>query len=205
MISETQQTGSSTRDWRQKKVRRTLNIRLSTALIRSISLKNKLDESLYKESSFGDTSANQSFNPSQTAINITFNSRSLKYIKSESVKMESTDNETYNECAKMPRVQDMHRLEHMYSVMNIKQLYSILAIALNLIQDNIQLCDLVNFIQQGHVGGTYNVMKYFPDIIAASGNGILKKIDFYNYPIKYSEKVRYCATSNSLYATISTI
>lgn len=93
-----------------------------------------------------------------------------------------------NNQMKQPRVKDMQRLDHMITVMNIKQLYCILGIALNLIQDDIQLCDLVDFIHKGHIS-SYNVLKYFPDSIAVNGTEILKKIEFYRYPLKYSEKV----------------
>lgn len=127
-------------------------------------------------------------------INLRFNAKTSKYVKSVGTQEQTEEGDKIPELQKLQRpsrVKDMQRADHMISAMNIKQLYCILAIALNLIQDDIQLSDLTNFIQDGHIG-SYNILKYFPEPLAVNGVDILRKIDFYSYPLIYSHKVSRC-------------
>lgn len=91
-------------------------------------------------------------------------------------------------CHKQPNSREINRNEYNLMLVNTKQLYAILAIALNLIGDEIQLCDLLRFINEGHIS-TANVLQYFPENIASDGKQMLKKINFYKCPDKYSDKV----------------
>lgn len=102
------------------------------------------------------------------------------------------DTENLLTCHKQPKVSELHRLEHMVSVLSIKQIYAIIGIALNLIEADMQLSDFVRHIQEGHIS-MKNVLQYFPDNIARNGIEMLKKIDFYKYPDKYTDKVSFRA------------
>lgn len=101
----------------------------------------------------------------------------------------ATDAEGLLTCHKQPNSREINRTDYNLMLVNTKQLYAILAIALNLIGDEIQLCDLMRFINEGHIS-TANVLQYFPENIANHGKEMLKKINFYKCPDKYSDKVR---------------
>lgn len=83
---------------------------------------------------------------------------------------------------------EVHYVDRALNVMNMKQVYGVLAIALNLIKDDIQLSDLIRFIQEGFIG-IKNVLSYFPENISEHTPEILQNIGFYKYPYKYSDKV----------------
>lgn len=87
-----------------------------------------------------------------------------------------------------PLARSINRADHALLTMNTRQIFTILAIALNLIGDDIQLCDLVRFIDEEHVS-TKNVLHYFPENIVPHCKKILQEIQFYKYPTKYSDKV----------------
>lgn len=100
----------------------------------------------------------------------------------------AADAEGLLKCHKQPNAREINRTDYHLMLVNIKQIYCVLGIALNLIGDNIQLSDLVRFINEGHVGNS-NVLQYFPENIANNGKEMLKKINFYKCPEKYSDKV----------------
>lgn len=97
------------------------------------------------------------------------------------------DYEAGLQCHKRPRTRDVNFREYSLMSMSMKQVYAVLGIALNLIEDEIQLSDLVRFIYEGHIGAK-NVYKYFPENIP-NLKQILKDINFYNLPSVFSDKV----------------
>uniref|UniRef100_A0A1A9WNM2 Rrn7/TAF1B C-terminal cyclin domain-containing protein n=1 Tax=Glossina brevipalpis TaxID=37001 RepID=A0A1A9WNM2_9MUSC len=159
--------------------------------------KRKLDESLYSNVTATGTATSASFSNSSSGTNsmrpirLCFSNKARKSLKKtmpkKHVAKHEDDDENLLDCHKQPKVTDLHRLEHMVSVLSIKQIYAIIGIALNLIEDDMQLSDLVRYIQEGHIS-TKNVLQYFPENIARNGIEILKKIDFYKYPDKYTDK-----------------
>lgn len=98
------------------------------------------------------------------------------------------DTEGVLKCHKQPRTVDLKRLEYSVMLMSIKQVYTVLAVALNLIGDDIQMTDFLRFVCEGHIGWK-NILQYFPENIAANGPEMLEKIEFYRYSEKYTEKV----------------
>ena len=100
------------------------------------------------------------------------------------------DAEGLLKCHKQPYAREIKRSDYVMMVMNIRQIFCILGIALNLIEDEIQLSDLMRFIQEGHLD-TNNVLQYFPENIASNGKEMLTKINFHKCPDKYTDKVIY--------------
>ncbi|XP_058983898.1 TATA box-binding protein-associated factor RNA polymerase I subunit B isoform X1 [Musca domestica] len=157
----------STRSWRQTK--------------------RKLNESIYSSAtSMSSTSAN-----TNKAIRLNFSMKARKILKKKMpvkhLLRHEMDSEGQLECHSQPKVKELKYQEYSVMVMSIKQIYSILAIALNLIGDDMQLTDLLRFIEEGRIGRK-NILQYFPENIVAGGKGLLKKINFYKFPEKYKEK-----------------
>ncbi|ALC47569.1 CG6241 [Drosophila busckii] len=65
---------------------------------------------------------------------------------------------------------------HIYCL-NITKLYVVLAIALNQVEDNIQLCDLLRLIDEDHLTSR-NMLGYLPENVAAQGKTLLKQLEF---------------------------
>ncbi|XP_037822272.1 TATA box-binding protein-associated factor RNA polymerase I subunit B [Lucilia sericata] len=159
--------------------------------------KRKLDESNYSiTSGTSATSGISGFTSSTSAhsnrpIRIGFNIKARSFFKrtmsKKHLEKHAADSEGQLKCHQQPKARKINRTDYSLMVMNIKQIYSVLAIALNLIGDDIQLCDLVRFINEGHIS-TANVLQYFPENIANYGKEMLKKINFYKCPDKYSDK-----------------
>ncbi|XP_054726857.1 TATA box-binding protein-associated factor RNA polymerase I subunit B [Anastrepha obliqua] len=165
--------------------------------------RRKLDESSYSlNSSLSSTGVSQttmsSANTSSTgttshAIKLQFSARARKRLKKrmpvKHIEKHALDAEGNLNCHNMkPLARSINRTEHALLTMNVRQIYTILGIALNLIGDEIQLCDLVRFIDEEHIS-TKNVIEYFPENIAKHGKKLLQEIQFYKYPTKYSDKV----------------
>ncbi|CAD6993652.1 unnamed protein product [Ceratitis capitata] len=164
--------------------------------------RRKLDESTYSlHSSMNSTDYSQtscsSANTSSTgttgrAIKLQFSARARKQLKKmmpvKHIEKHALDAEGNLKCHSLkPLARSINRTEHALLTMNTRQIYTIIAIALNLIGDDIQLCDLVRFIDEEHVS-TKNVLEYFPENIAPHCKQILQEIQFYKYPTKYSDK-----------------
>lgn len=159
-------------------------------------LKRKLDESNYSLTSAtsggsglsSSTSAN-----SNRAIKLGLSSKARAFFKRKMplkhLEKHAADAEGVLKCHKQPKAREINRTDYNLMLINTKQIYAILAIALNLIGDDIQLSDLVRFINEKHVG-VCNVLQYFPENLANSGKEMLTKINFYKCPEKYSDKVR---------------
>ncbi|XP_037894877.1 TATA box-binding protein-associated factor RNA polymerase I subunit B isoform X1 [Glossina fuscipes] len=156
--------------------------------------KRKLDDSIYSDSTAATTTISNSSSSASTSmqpIRLNYNNRARKSLKkfmpAKHIQKHENDTENLLTCHKQPKVRDLHRLDYMVSVLSIKQIYAIIGIALNLIEDDMQLSDFVRHIQEGHIS-MKNVLQYFPENIARNGIEMLKKIDFYKYPDKYTDK-----------------
>ncbi|XP_037951886.1 TATA box-binding protein-associated factor RNA polymerase I subunit B-like [Teleopsis dalmanni] len=170
---------SSARDWRKAK--------------------RKLDESAYSVSSketslYTHSSACTSSTGSTTqAICLKFSARARKQLKQmmpvQHIKKHEQDAEGILKCHTLrPIVRKTHRRDHVLHNMSIRNVYSILTIALNLIEDDIQMADLVRFVGEGHLSGK-NIIQFFPDNLRGNIKTILRDIGYYAYPFIYADKV----------------
>ncbi|XP_017474264.1 PREDICTED: TATA box-binding protein-associated factor RNA polymerase I subunit B [Rhagoletis zephyria] len=165
--------------------------------------RRKLDESSYSlHSSMNSTDVSQttfsSANTSSTgttgrAIKLQFSARARKHLKKvmpvKHIEKHALDAEGSLKCHRLkPLARSISRTEHALLTMNVRQIYTILGIALNLIGDDIQLSDLVRLIDEDHVSSK-DVIQYFPENIAPYCKEMLHEIQFYIYPTKYSDKV----------------
>uniref|UniRef100_A0A1B0A7W3 Rrn7/TAF1B C-terminal cyclin domain-containing protein n=1 Tax=Glossina pallidipes TaxID=7398 RepID=A0A1B0A7W3_GLOPL len=153
-----------------------------------------VDESSYTDSTAASATISNSSSSASTSmqpIRLSYNNKARRSLKKfmpvKHIQKHENDTENLLTCHKQPKVSDLHRLEYMVSVLSIKQIYAIIGIALNLIEADMQLSDFVRHIQEGHIS-MKNVLQYFPDNIARNGIEMLKKIDFYKYPDKYTDK-----------------
>lgn len=80
------------------------------------------------------------------------------------------------------------RMERAYTILSIKHIYVILALALNLVEDDIQFCDLTRFIMEGHINAK-NVKQYFPENLVPHVDKLLKEIEFHSVSDKCSYNV----------------
>nr|XP_013097682.1 unnamed protein product [Stomoxys calcitrans] len=149
--------------------------------------KRQLNESLYSSM----TSATSTTVNSNKAIKLTFNMKARKILKkrmpAKHLLRHEMDFEGELQCHKMPTVRELSFGDYSFMNMGLKQVYTVLAIALNLIGDNMQLTDMVRFINEGHIGWK-NILQYFPENIAGNATEILQKIGFYIQPEKILEK-----------------
>ena len=154
---------------------------------------------MYSQSSQSSmvSSSNNSNNSSGNttrAIQLKYNSKARKSLKrfmpSKHIEKHAKDAENLLTChsTRLP-ARKIPRLERYYTTMHIKHLYTILAIALNLIGDDIQLVDLRRFIRESHLSGK-NVIQYFPENLKPHVNELLSEIEFYSYADTVSYKVR---------------
>ncbi|XP_067628470.1 TATA box-binding protein-associated factor RNA polymerase I subunit B [Eurosta solidaginis] len=166
--------------------------------------RRKLDESIYSSlhSSMTSTEASptsrSSLNSSSTgttsrAIKLQFSGRARKHLKKvmpvKHIDKHALDADCNLSCHRVrPLARSINRMDHALFTMNMRQVYAILGLALNLIGDDIQLCDLIRFIDEEHLS-VNNVQQYFPENIAPHCNKLLQQIQFYIYPTKYSDKV----------------
>lgn len=61
--------------------------------------------------------------------------------------------------------------------LNIIKLYTVLAIALNQIEDDIQLTDLLRFVNEEHLTSRY-MLSYLPENVAIHGKTLVKQMEF---------------------------
>lgn len=94
-----------------------------------------------------------------------------------------------------------HFDRNIYSL-NISKLYVVLAIALNQVEDDIQLTDLLRLIEEEHLTSRY-MLNYLPENVAINGKTLLKQMEF-GHQI---DKCRYNVSSESssnIYLLINT-
>lgn len=101
----------------------------------------------------------------------------------------AADSEASLKCHRKPNTREILHSEYVSTVLNIKQIYAIIAIALNLVQDDIQLSDFINLIDGETFYNSKKLLHYFPKNVASKTKEILQEIYFYSCPDKYSDKV----------------
>ncbi|KAH8382402.1 hypothetical protein KR009_003350 [Drosophila setifemur] len=75
---------------------------------------------------------------------------------------------------------------HIYSLTTIK-LFIVLGIALNMVEDDIQLADLMRYIDEEHLTSR-NMLTYLPDTSGAKGKALIKELEFGNNKDKCTYK-----------------
>ncbi|KAH8313668.1 hypothetical protein KR067_009971 [Drosophila pandora] len=86
-----------------------------------------------------------------------------------------------------PKVTSLHYFDRNIYALNISKLYVVLAIALNMVEDEIQLSDLIRFIQEEHLTSR-SILTYLPDNLASKGKALIKEMEFGNNKDKCTYK-----------------
>ncbi|XP_055905660.1 TATA box-binding protein-associated factor RNA polymerase I subunit B [Eupeodes corollae] len=123
-------------------------------------------QSLMSQSSFADTSLNSSGSaPSNRAIQLKFSTNARKLLKKKMslshLKKHEKDFNSSLKCHSISIKTSELRYNDRTKELNMKLVYAILSVALNLIEDDIQLTDLLRFITEGHIS-TFNLERFFP-------------------------------------------
>lgn len=87
-----------------------------------------------------------------------------------------------------PKVTSLHHFDRNIYSLNITKLYVVLAIALNMVEDEIQLSDLIRFIKEEHLTSR-SILTYLPDNLANKGKALIKEMEFGNNKDKCTYKV----------------
>ncbi|KAL7730531.1 hypothetical protein ACLKA6_000532 [Drosophila palustris] len=90
----------------------------------------------------------------------------------------SVDSEGSMHCHRLhPKAGTLNSFDRNIYCLNITKLYVVLAIALNLVEDDINLLDLLRFIDEEHLTSRY-LFQYLPDNVAVQGKTLLKQMEF---------------------------
>ncbi|EDW96777.1 TATA box-binding protein-associated factor RNA polymerase I subunit B [Drosophila yakuba] len=87
-----------------------------------------------------------------------------------------------------PRVKQLHSFDRNIYCLNIIKLYVVLGIALNMVEDDIQLSDLVRFIDEEHLTKRC-MLNYLPANVAAKGKALLKDMELSKIKDKVTSKM----------------
>lgn len=125
-----------------------------------------LSQSFLSQSSFGETSMLSSGSASfNAAIQLKFSSKARKYLKQKMslAHLRKHENDFTNslKCHNMNIKYAEMSFGDRTSQLNLKLMYAILVVALNLIEDDIQLTDFLRFIAEGHIS-TSKIEQFFP-------------------------------------------
>ncbi|KAH8277503.1 hypothetical protein KR026_011789 [Drosophila bipectinata] len=86
-----------------------------------------------------------------------------------------------------PKVKTLRFFDRNIYSLNLTKLYIVLAIALNMVEDDIQLSDLIRFIKEEHLSSR-GILTYLPDNLASKGNAWIKEMEFGNNKDKCTYK-----------------
>ncbi|KAH8311621.1 hypothetical protein KR044_007230 [Drosophila immigrans] len=105
--------------------------------------------------------------------------RSLKkHMPLKHLDKHSADSTGSMHCHKLhPRVCTLSNFDRNIYCLNITKLYVVLAIALNLVEDDIQLTDLIRLIDEEYLTSRH-MLSYLPDNVAIHGKSLLKQMEF---------------------------
>ncbi|KAH8242644.1 hypothetical protein KR032_000854 [Drosophila birchii] len=78
-----------------------------------------------------------------------------------------------------PKAKELHNFDRHIYHLNLHKLYVVLAIALNMVEDDIQLTDLLRLVEEEHLTSRY-MLKYLPENVAAKGKTLLKELELGN-------------------------
>ncbi|XP_016979031.1 TATA box-binding protein-associated factor RNA polymerase I subunit B [Drosophila rhopaloa] len=86
-----------------------------------------------------------------------------------------------------PMVKTLKHFDRNMFCLNLTKLYVVLGIALNMVEDDIQLTDLLRFIDEEHLTKRY-LLNYLPENVAAKGKALFKEMEFGNHRDKCTYK-----------------
>ncbi|XP_068157859.1 TATA box-binding protein-associated factor RNA polymerase I subunit B [Drosophila tropicalis] len=149
--------------------------------------KRKLDASGYSNNDAPSESTSQA----NQSIKLQWSKNARKSLKCQMplkhLDKHSVDSSGSMQCHGLrPKAKTLNHFDRNIYCLNITKLYVVLAIALNLVEDDIQLSDLLRFIDEEHITGR-NVLGYLPEHVAVHGNALLKDIEF----SQHMDKCRY--------------
>ncbi|XP_017023686.1 TATA box-binding protein-associated factor RNA polymerase I subunit B [Drosophila kikkawai] len=78
-----------------------------------------------------------------------------------------------------PKAKELHNFDRNIYNLNSHKLYVVLAIALNMVEDDIQLTDLLRLVEEEHLTSRY-MLKYLPANVAAKGKTLIKGMELGN-------------------------
>lgn len=87
-----------------------------------------------------------------------------------------------------PKSRSLNNFDRNIYCLNMSKLYVVLAIALNQVEDDIQLTDLLRLIDEEHLTSRY-ILNYLPERVAMNGKTLLKQMEFGVQKDKYRYKV----------------
>lgn len=87
-----------------------------------------------------------------------------------------------------PNSRSLNNFDRNIYCLNMSKLYVVLAIALNQVEDDIQLTDLLRLIDEEHLTSRY-ILNYLPESVAMNGKTLLKQMEFGVQKDKYRYKV----------------
>lgn len=151
--------------------------------------KRKLDESGYR----GKKSAHsESTFQSNQNIQLQWSANARKSLKKQMplkhLDKHSVDSSGSMQCHGLrPKASALRHFDRQIYSLNIIKLYIVLAIALNQVEDDIQLTDLIRFIDEEHLTSRY-MLSYLPENVAVHGKTLVKQMEFGNQKDKCSYK-----------------
>ncbi|XP_017057489.1 TATA box-binding protein-associated factor RNA polymerase I subunit B [Drosophila ficusphila] len=86
-----------------------------------------------------------------------------------------------------PKAKDLHHFDRHMFCLNFNKLYIVLAIALNMVEDDIQLTDLMRFIDEEHLSKR-SMLSYLPENVASKSKTLIKEMEFGNHKDKCTYK-----------------
>ncbi|XP_017071923.2 TATA box-binding protein-associated factor RNA polymerase I subunit B [Drosophila eugracilis] len=87
-----------------------------------------------------------------------------------------------------PKAKQLRHFDRNMYCLNFIKLYVVLGIALNMVEDDIQLTDLLRFIDEEHLTKRY-MLNYLPENVAAKGKSLLKDMELGKAKDKCSYKL----------------
>ncbi|XP_017111240.1 TATA box-binding protein-associated factor RNA polymerase I subunit B isoform X1 [Drosophila elegans] len=100
----------------------------------------------------------------------------------------SKDSKSSMSCHELrPKAKELQYFDRNMFCLNITKLYVILGIALNMVEDDIQLTDLLRFIDEEHLSKRC-LLNYLPEKVAAKGKALFKDMEFGNHKDKCTYK-----------------
>lgn len=151
----------------------------------------KLDESDFTQKKGALSESTLQSNPS---LKLQWSSNARRSLKQQMplkhLDKHSLDSEGSMHCHRLnPKASTLNNFDRNIYCLNITKLYVVLAIALNLVEDDINLLDLLRFIDEEHLTSRY-MLQYLPDNVAMHGKTLIKQMEFGHQEDKCRYKVR---------------
>ncbi|KAH8388523.1 hypothetical protein KR093_008485 [Drosophila rubida] len=141
--------------------------------------KRKLDESGFSERA---AVLSESTLHSNRSLKLQWSAHARRSLKKQMplkhLDKHSADSSGSMQCHKLhPKASTLNHFDRNIYCLNITKLYVVLAIALNLVEDDIQLTDLLRLIDEEYLTSRY-MLNYLPDNVAMHGKSLLKEMEF---------------------------